>query len=94
MYLAKTVVHTLTPCILHEYSCVLTNILYGFVNPILRYATGMALLKTIRHHSSERHKGHDSLTAHPEKESVTTAVIRMVGVRILAVMNARILHSS
>ena len=31
MYLAETFIHTPTPCILHEYSCVLTAILYEFV---------------------------------------------------------------
>ena len=37
--------HTPTPCILHKYSCVLTDILYEFVYLVLRYTTGMALLK-------------------------------------------------
>jgi len=45
MQLAETFVHTLTPCILHKYSCVLTAILYEFVYLVLRYTTRMALLK-------------------------------------------------
>ena len=44
--LAETFVHTPTPCILHKHSCVLTAILYEFVYLVLRYTTGMALLKT------------------------------------------------
>ena len=31
MQLAETFIHTTTPCILHEYSCILTAILYEFV---------------------------------------------------------------
>ena len=38
-------VHTPTPCMLHNYSCVLTDILYEFVYLVLRYTTRMALLK-------------------------------------------------
>ena len=34
-------------CILHKYSCVLTDVLYEFVYLILRYTTGVALLKII-----------------------------------------------
>ena len=36
MYLAETFVHIPTPCILHKYSCVLTDVLYEFVYLILR----------------------------------------------------------
>jgi len=37
MLLAETFVHTLTPCILHKYSCVLTDILYEFVYLVQLY---------------------------------------------------------
>jgi len=45
--------------------------------------TFVPINQTIRDHSSERRNGHDSLTVHPEKEGVTTAIIRKFGVRIL-----------
>jgi len=35
--LAETFVHTPTPCILHKYSCVLTDILYEFVYLVKTY---------------------------------------------------------
>ena len=53
VYVPKMFVHTLTPCISHKYSCVLTAILYEFVNSILRYTKGMALLKPL---STLKHK--------------------------------------
>jgi len=37
--LAETFVHTLTPRILHKYSCVLTAILYEFVNSALQHVS-------------------------------------------------------
>ena len=45
MWLAETFVRTPTPCILHKYSYVLTDILYVFVYLVLRYTTGLPLLK-------------------------------------------------
>jgi len=41
----KVLVYVQTPCILHKHSCILTDILYEFVYLVLRYTTGMALLK-------------------------------------------------
>jgi hypothetical protein len=56
--------------------------------------TFVPINQTIRHHNSEHRNGHDSLTVHPEKGRVITAIIRKVGFRILALMNAVILHNS
>ena len=49
MQLAKTFVHTLTPCISHKYSSVLTAILHAFVNSVPSLTLHCTQLAWIQH---------------------------------------------